>query len=261
MIRAMKNIVILTTLCAALAWTPALRAADGSISVSPSVVMLRGEPGQSTTQTLTFTNGASQPLAFEMTAMDAVVRDGKRIFVEAGTVTGSIAASAAFSPKLFTVAPGQSVGIDVTVTIPAQPSVRAIAVMCQGTTKLGTGAVRMTGSVGTLLTFALSRDVIAAEASPLAVQSPTATLSFAAAQQLTNSGTAPIVVAGMLAIIDATGALAGRQAIPGSRLLPGEKTGVRVEYDGDLAAGRYKALITWDLTDKTLISSAEFDVR
>ena len=259
MIRTMKTTMVAITLVAGL--TSALRADSGAMSVSPAVVMLRGEVGQSTTQTLTFTNGTSQPLSFEMKAQDAVVRDGKRLFVEPGTLAGSIAATTAFSPKLFTVAPGKSVHIDVTVTIPAMPAVRAIAIMCQGTTKLGTGPLRMTGSVGTLVTFALSGDVIAATASALIVQPPTATSNFVALQQVANSGTEPMVTTGMLAILDATGVLVGKQAIPGWRLLPGERSDMRVEYGGDLPSGRYRAMVTYDLTDKTLTSSSDFIVR
>ena len=246
---------------AALASAPALRADEESLSVSPAVVMLSGEVGQSTTQTLSFTNGTSQPLSFEMLAQDVIVRDGKRLFVEAGTLPGSIAATAAFSPKRFTVASRQTEHIDVTITIPPQPAARAIAVMCHGTTTLGNGPLRMTASVGTLMTFALSGDVIAAEASRLTVQPPTASSNFVAAQQVANSGTEPMIATGMLAIVDAAGALIGKQAIPPWRMLPGERTDMRVEYGGDLPSGRYRVLVTYDLTDKTLTSSAEFDVR
>jgi hypothetical protein len=260
-IGTMKRTTVLMVMFAALASAHALRADEGSLSVSPAVVMLRGEVGQSTTQTLSFTNGTSQPLSFEMLAQDAVVRDGKRLFVEAGTLPGSIAATAAFSPKLFTVASGQTIHIDVTITIPPQPAVRAIAVMCHGTTTLGSGPLRMTASVGTLMTFALSGDVIAAEASPLTVQPPTASSNFVAAQEVVNSGTEPMVATGMLAIVDAAGKLVGKQAIPPWRMLPGERTDVRVEYGGELPSGRYRALVTYDLTDKTLTSSAEFNVR
>ena len=257
MIGTMKKTVFLMMLASA----NALWANDGSMSVSPAVVMLRGDVGQSTTQTLSFTNGTSQPLSFEMKAQDAVVRDGKRLFVEPGTLPGSIAATAAFSPRVFTAAPGQTVRIGVTITIPPKPAVRAIAVMCQGTTLLGTGPLKMTASVGTLLTFALSGDVIAASASPLLVQPPTTSSNFVASQQVSNTGTEPMVATGMLAIVDATGTLVGKQAIPGTRLLPGERTDVRVEYGGDLPSGRYRALVTYDLTDKTLTSSTEFKVR
>jgi hypothetical protein len=260
MIATWKQTLILMMLVAGLASAGVLRA-DESMSVSPSVVTLRGEPGQSTKQTLSFTNGASRPLSFEMTAEDAVVRDGKRLFVAAGTLSGSIAATAAFSPKLFTAAPGETVRIDVTITIPQKPAMRAIAVMCHGTTRLGGGPVRMTASVGTLMTFALSGDVIAGAVSPLLVQPPTASSNFTAAQQVSNTGTEPFVATGMLAILDAAGTLAGKQAIPPWRMLPGERTGMHVEYGGDLPAGRYRALVTYDLAGKTLTSSAEFRVR
>lgn len=260
MIRRMKKSTVLMMLFAGLVSASVLRADGESMSVSPAVVILRGEVGQSTTQTLTFTNGTSQPLSFEMKALDAVVRDGKRVFVEPGTLPGSIAATAAFSPRQFTVEPRQSVNIDVTVTIPPRPTVRAIAVMCQGTTKLGSGPVRMTASVGTLLTFALSGDVIAAKTSPLTVQPPTASSNFVAAQQVSNSGTEPMVATGMLAILDAAGTLVGKRAIPGWRMLPGERTDIRVEYGGDLPKGRYRAMVTYDLSDKTLTSTAEFSV-
>ena len=248
-------------LFAALLVAPLLRAADGAMSVSPASVTLRGQAGQSTTQILKFTNGTSQTLSFEMKALDATVRDGKRLFVEPGTVPGSIAATAAFSPKLFTVGPRQTAAISVTITIPPKPSVRAIGVMCQGTTKLGSGSLRMRASLGTLMTFALAGDVLAASASPLLVKPPTASSNFVAVQQVSNSGTETMETAGMLAILDAAGALVGEQAIPPWRMLPGERTDVRVEFAGDLPAGHYRALITYDLTHKTLTSSAEFIVR
>jgi hypothetical protein len=260
MIVPMKQVIFAMVLVAQ-ASQGGLLAGVGEVSVSPAVVMLRGNVGQSTTQTLTFTNGTSRPLSFEMKAYDAVVRNGDRLFVEAGSMRGSIAATAAFSPKVFTVAPRQSVHVSLTITIPPQPAVRAIAVMCEGTTKLGSGPIRVSASVGTLLTFAIAGDVVAAAASPLTVQPPTASATLVAAQQLVNNGTEPVAATGMLAIINAAGSLAGKQEIPMWRLLPGEKKNMRVEFDGELAPGRYRALITYDLTDKTLTSSAEFSVK
>jgi hypothetical protein len=261
MIDAMKRKRVLLLFFAGLTSALALRAETGSLSVSPSVVMLRGQPGQSTTQTLTFTNGTSEPFSFEMKAQDAVVRAGKRTLVEAGTLPGSIAATAAFSQKTFTVAARQSVRVAVTITIPAATSTRAVAIVCQGTTKMGRGPMKVTASVGTLMTFALTGDVLAAETSPLTVKAPTASSNFLATQELANTGTEPLVAVGMLAILDTHGALVGKQAIPAWRLLPGEKTAMRIEYAGDLPAGRYRAMVTYDLTAKTLTSSAEFSVR
>lgn len=257
----MTTRVTIAMLLAGLESAATVYAGTGSVSLAPAVVMLRGAAGQSTRQTLAFTNSTSSPFSFEMMARDVIVQDGKRQFVEAGSQPGSFAATAVFSRKLLTVPAGESVNIDVTITIPERPSVRAIIVICRGTTKTGSGPLTTTASVGTLMTFSIVGDVIAAEASPLIVKPPTASANFLASQQLSNNGTAPVVATGMLAILDAAGALAGKQAIPQWRMLPGEKTDVRVEYGGDLRPGTYRALITYDLKDKTLTSSTELIVR
>ncbi|MEA2329496.1 MAG: hypothetical protein QOE68_4455, partial [Thermoanaerobaculia bacterium] len=81
-------------------------ATSGSLSVSPAVVMLQGTPGQSTTQTLTIVNSSDQPFAFDMKAEDAVARNGQRVYIKAGELAGSIAATAVFSRQSVTVAPG-----------------------------------------------------------------------------------------------------------------------------------------------------------
>ncbi|MEO8379737.1 MAG: hypothetical protein ABI779_08750 [Acidobacteriota bacterium] len=242
-------------------WVAASSAhAAGSVSLSPAVVSLRGEAGQSTTQTLTFTNSTSAPLSFEMVAMDVVVKNGKRTFVDAGATSGSIAATAVYTQHTATVAPGRSIDVGVTVTIPPQPTMRAIVVMCKGTTRLARGPMFTTASVGTLLTFELSSDAIAAVASPLQVQAPTASTNLVASQELTSTGSAPFMASGMLAILDSRGALVGKQAIPSTRLLPGEKTDLRIEYAGDLPSGRYQAMMTFDLSGKPLTSRTEFIV-
>src|ERR1051326_21677 len=82
----MRRILILLALvCATAAY-----AKGGSLSVSPAVIMLRGEAGQSTTQRMLLTNGTSRPFSFELIAKDVVVRNGKRFLVPAGETEGSI---------------------------------------------------------------------------------------------------------------------------------------------------------------------------
>jgi hypothetical protein len=239
----------------------AAHAGDGTLSVAPAVVMLRGAPGQSATQTLTVVNSASQPYSFDLVARDVIVRDGKRVFAAAGELPGSIAATAVFTHRSVTVQPGQKLSVDVTVTLPPKPAGHAMLALFQGTTKVRHGNVMMTASLGTLLTFALS-DEVSASASPLKVSSPTASANLAVAQRLANDGAEPLFAKGMLAILNGAGALVARQALPSRRLLPGEHADVRAEYGGDLAPGRYRALVTYELQNqKSVTSSAEFDVR
>jgi hypothetical protein len=235
-------------------------AGGGSLSLSPAAVILRGVSGQSTTQSMKLTNGASQPFSFDLQAQDIIVRDGRRVFVAAGQLAGSVAATAAFSRKSVTLGPGESVRVDVTVTIPRNPSARAILALFHGTTKLQRGSIGSTVSLGMLMTFALSDDVLSSS-TPLDVHPPTATSNLAVTQQLINSGPEPFVATGMLAIVSGKGILLGRTPVPARRLLPGERTDVRAEYAGELAPGHYRALMTYQLAATSVTSAAEFDVR
>src|SRR5947207_256097 len=101
----MRRLAILIALLATTA------AHAGAISVSPSVIMLRGSLGQSTTQRLSIENSTATTFNFRMEAQDVVVRNGKRAFAAAGEMPGSIAATAVFSRNMMTVRPGEKVSI------------------------------------------------------------------------------------------------------------------------------------------------------
>src|ERR1700759_3310816 len=76
----------------AAAITVANTPAKSTIALAPAVIMMHGQPGQSTTQTLTISNQVNTELRFEIEAQDVIVRDGKRVFVRAGQLPASIAA-------------------------------------------------------------------------------------------------------------------------------------------------------------------------
>jgi hypothetical protein len=238
----------------------ALHAEQGALTVTPAVVMLRGDAGQSTTQRLRLTNGASQPFSFELVAEDVVVRDGKRVFAPAGSLAGSIASTAVFSRKSVTVKPGETVSVDVTVTIPANTPVRAVAALFRGNDRIVRGSTAMTASIGTLLTFALS-DARAVDATAVKIVPQSASANATFVQHVVNSGTEPLVARGMAAILDGSGALVGKAPLSTRRLLPGEQTDLRGEYQGELARGHYRVLLTCDAEGKIVTRSAEMDVR
>jgi hypothetical protein len=252
------RLVAIATFILALAMTAT--AGDGALSVSPAVIILRGVAGQSTTQTMKLTNGTSRSFSFDLEAQDIVVRNGQRVFAAAGQLPGSIAATAAFSRKSVTLGPGESVRVQVTVTIPPKPAGRAILALFHGTTKMQRGSFESTVSLAMLLTFALSDDVVSSS-TPLNVHPPTASSNLTATQQLVNSGSEPFVATGMLAIIGTGGALAGRTPVPSHRLLPGERTDIRAEFAGDLPPGHYRALMTYQLAATSVTSTTEFDIR
>lgn len=233
---------------------------DGTLSLSPAVVMLRGEHGQSTTQMLTLLNGTSRAFSFDLAAEDVVIRNGKRVFADAGSIPGSIAATAVFSQKHVDVQPGQTANVTITVTLPPATPQRAIVAMFRGTNTVMSGNVPMSASLGTLLTFSVT-DKLELTASPLDVHPQSATANLGFVQACTNSGREPFVAKGVMAVLDGRGTLVGKAELQPHRFLPGESAQLGGEYPGELAAGKYRVFVTYDYDGKTLNRSADVEIR
>lgn len=238
----------------------ALASEDGTLSLSPAVVMLRGNFGQSTTQTLTLRNGTSRAFSFDLVARDVVVRNGKRAFAEAGSIPGSIAATAVFTPKQVNVPPGATVVVTVTVTLLPNTPQRAIVALFRGTNTVMSGHVPMTASLGTLLTFNASDDV-QMSVSPLAVRAQNAVANLGVSSSCTNTGREPLVAKGVMAVLDARGSLVGRSELRPQRLMPRESTQIAGEYGGELAPGHYRVLVTYEFEGRSESRSAEVEIR
>jgi hypothetical protein len=231
-------------------------AAAQSLTLSPAVVPLGGRPGQSTSQRLTLFNGTDQAMSFRLVAKDVVVRDGTRTFVEAGELPGSIAATAVFSTREITVAPGDERSIGVTVTLPAQISARAVVILFQGTTRLGGNA---TVSIGSLLTFDLSGR-LSVSPGEIHASAPTSSSNAAFEVPVTNDGTEPAVVRGAAAIVADTGGLVGKVSLASRRLLPGERAVLQADYPGALAAGSYRVIATIESARQSWTRTTELKV-
>ncbi len=233
-----------------------------TLALSPSVVVTRGQAGQSVTQTLSLTNYTSMPFSFDMVAQDVVVRDGKRAFIAAGELPQSIAATAVFSKPSVTIAPGQSALIDVTVTLTKGTDIRAIVAIFQGTDKFngGKGSVGMTASLGCLITFTAS-DNFEVSSSEVAVHPQTATQPLRVTVNLANVGAEPVIPEGITALLAESGKLVGKAPFVAQRLLPGERLEFAAEYAGQLQPGRYKAVTSFQFENKTLSKTADFTIE
>jgi hypothetical protein len=240
--------------------TAALASGDGTVSLSPAVITLHGEAGQSTRQTLFLRNNTSRTLSFIVEAADVVVRDGHRIFAPAGSTPGSIAATAVLSTTHVTVKAGETAQVSITLTIPHASPERAVVALFRGTDKIVHGNVTSTASLGALLTFSLS-DGVAMTAEPLHVQPQTTSANLSVTQICTNAGAEPFVTRGMLAVIGTDGRLVGKSALPPRRLLPGERATLATEYNAELRPGRYRLLVTYDYDGHALSQSAEVEIR
>lgn len=231
-------------------------AAAQSLTLSPAVVPLGGHPGQSTSQRLTLHNGTGQPLGFTMVARDVVVRDGARVFVDAGELRGSVAATAVFSTHTLLVGPGEERSVDVTLTLLPQMTSRAVVVLFQGTTRIGGNA---TVSIGSLLTFDLAGK-LSLSPGELGAAPPTASSNAAVTVPVVNDGTEPAVVRGAAAILGEGGAVVGKLAIDPHRLLPGERAVLRADYPGELPAGHYRVVATLESAKRAWTRTTELVV-
>lgn len=232
-----------------------------SISLSPAVIMAKGNFGQGLTQTLTLTNQTGRDFAFDLVAEDVIIKDGKRIFVPAGETPNSIAASAVFSQKTVVVKSFSSASVDVRLTLPEQTDVRAVVAMFRGTDKLptSTSSVGMTASLGTLLTFNLTNNVkLQPEAVRVNPASDTANMTIA--QWIANTGAEPALPEGTAAVLNSSGSLVGKATFASQRLLPGERLEFSAEYPSDLAPGKYRVLCSYQFEGKTLTSEGAFEV-
>lgn len=233
-----------------------------SVSLSPAVVMTKGSFGQSITQTLMLTNSTANEMSFDLVAEDAVVENGTRIFVPAGQIPGSIAATAVFSTKVIMVKPQTTGAVDVHFTVPPGSPVRAVVALFRGSNKVPTGrnGVAMTASLGTLITFTLSENFkVDAEPIRLGDGSDSATLTIV--QPLTNIGTEPIVPEGIVAILDESGGLLMKAPIPAQRLLPGEHLEFKARCAALLSPGKYRVLASYKYEGQTITETGELALK
>ena len=237
-------------------------ASKPSISLSPAVIMAKGNFGQGLTQTLTLSNQTGRDFAFELVAEDVVIKDGKRVFVPAGETPNSIAASAVFSQKAVVIKAFSSASVDVRLTLPAQTNIRAIVAMFRGTDKLpsSSGAVGMTASLGTLITFNLT-DNVKLQPEPVRVTPANDTANMTIGQWIANTGSEPALPEGTAAVLNSAGSLAGKATFAAQRLLPGERLEFSAEYPGDLPPGNYRALCSFQFEGKILTSEGAFEVK
>jgi hypothetical protein len=231
-----------------------------SLALSPGVIQVKAQPGASSAHVMTLTNLTGAKFRFVLEAFDVVIHEGKRVFIPAGETEGGIARSAVFDPPAIELNPGESGKVKVTLTIPADPKVRAVVAIIHGQTALpGRGTLMVTGSLGTLITYNLSARIdIRAGAPTISPQTDIANLMVS--QQLENHGQEPAIPKGTLAVLKSSGELIGRVPIEPHRLLPGEKFNCEVEYPHSLRPGKYRAMVSIQHEGGVQTSSIEFQV-
>jgi hypothetical protein len=243
-----STILSLLLLCAAAPFSPA---SAQSLILRPAVVPLKGETGQSVTQSLTLQNDSDLALDFVMQAKDVVVRDGARQFVEAGKLPDSIAATAVFQPARIRVEPHSSGSVSATFTLPPSMKHRAVVALFRGATPVAAGKRKALMSLGTLFTFTVS-DRVSIKAGALELLPASNSANAQLRSAVVNDGTEPAVPGGMAVILDEQGRLAGKVPFLSKRLLPGEAATLVADFPGELPSGHYRAVATFDVAGRPL---------
>jgi hypothetical protein len=231
-----------------------------SIALSPAIIMVRGKPGQSTTQVLTIVNHTVNELHFNVVTEDVVVRDGRRSYSPAGQVANGIASSSIASPSSVAVKAGAEASVRVTLTLPATTEQRAVVTFFRGdVVPSRNGAIGMSSSLGTLITFNMSSDY-QVEAGPLqtSIQTPAANLVLS--EELRNVGSEPVMPKGAIVVLDAAGKRVAKTAFISQRLLPGERLTFAAISPAQLAPGNYRTSSSFELEGKVLTSAGEFTI-
>lgn len=230
-----------------------------SIALSPAIIMVRGKPGQSTTQILTIVNHTANEMRFNLATEDVVVRDGQRSYSPAGQLPNGIAASSVTSPPTVLLRAGEEASVQVTFTIPAETGQRAVVTFFRGVVSTADGGVGLGASLGTLITFNLSSDYkVEAEPMRASLQTPTANLVLS--EELRNSGSEPVTPKGVLVILNTSGKRVAKVAFDLQRLLPGERLIFAATNPAQLAPGDYRTLSSFEFEGKVLTSAGQFTI-
>ncbi len=231
-----------------------------TIALSPAIIMVRCKPGQGTTQTLTIVNHTANEVSFRLETEDVVVREGKRSFSPAGRIADGIAKSSVASPASVVIKAGEEASVQVTFTLPPETGQRAVVTFFRGgIVPSVNGAIGLSASLGTLITFNLSSDY-EVEAGPLeaSLQTPAANVIFS--EELRNSGSEPVMPKGVIVVLNATGKRVAKAPFVPQRLLPGERLIFAATNPARLAPGRYRTLSSFEFEGKVLTSAGEFTI-
>ena len=229
-----------------------------SVAVTPVSIEAKVKRGASYTQTFTLTNNTGTRLRFQCSTLDIWYDEhNNRITGEPGSLPRSASLWVQFLPSEVIVEPQSSIVVKAIITVPqtaaggyysvpifeARPVDRSIenSASAQGSTATASIAVRFRGlmMITTLDASEYNVEILAGRISP-----PSATAELYIDLDLHNRSTAHVRVRGAFAVLNSSGALAGRGTIQEKRYLPGQRNILRTGWASELPPGRYTFVIT-----------------
>jgi len=234
------------------------QAQENSVAVTPVSVDAKVKRGASYTQTFTLTNNTGTRLRFQCSVSDIWYDErNNRMTGRAGTLPRSSSLWVQFSPAEVVVEPRSSIAVKAILTVPqaaaggyytmpvfeAMPADQATAgaTLPQGGTATASIGIRFRGlmMLTTLDASEYNVEIMGGQISP-----PSTSAELAIQLDVRNRGTAHVRVRGAFALLNSSGALAGRGAIEDKRYLPGQRNMLQTRWAGELPPGKYTSVIT-----------------
>ena len=229
-----------------------------SVTISPGTIEAEVRGGASYTKTFSLVNGTGTRVRFRCSVADMWYdENNNRLSGRAGTHERSASLWVQFSPDEIIVEPHTTGTVDVLVTIPSTaagsyysvPVFEAIpadpvlpdAALANISTASATIGLRFNGLMvfTTLDTAEYTVEIMGGKITP-----PSESAELAMQLDVRNRSNAQVRVRGSFAILNSSGILAGRGSIEGQRYLPEQRKLLTTGWAGELAPGKYIAVVT-----------------
>ena len=230
---------------------------QASVAITPASIDTKVKRGASYTQNFTLSNNTGTRLRFRCYAND-MWYDGqnKRLTGRAGTYPRSASLWMQFMPSEVIIEPRSSAVVKAVITIPQnvsgsfytvpvfeampadKPVITPVADINTATATLGIrfrGLMMLTTDEGSEYNV----EIMSGQISP-----PTVSSELELNLDLRNRGSAHAKVRGAYAILNSSGALAGRGTIEEKRYLPSQRDWIKSKWSGELPPGNYTCVVT-----------------
>ena len=246
-----------------------------SLGLTPAMMDATVKRGASYSNTFTLSNGTSTRLRVRCSVTDYWYDEhNQRVTARPGTLPHSASLWVQFTPTEFIIEPHSSGSVNAVITVPqgatggyyTAPTFETENADAAPPGAAGTAQanlkIRFQGLL--LLTTEESTEynveIMAGQISP-----PTASSPLKMNLDVRNRSTAHARVHGVFAVLNASGKLAGHGEIEEKRYMPGQRDFFKSDWAGELAPGRYTALVTLSyaragMTPATLVYELPFEV-
>lgn len=254
------------------------QAQQNSLAVAPASVEAKVKRGSTYSQTYTLFNNTSERMHLSCSVIDYWYdENNRRVTGRPGTLPRSASTWVQFSPSEVVIEAHGSVNIKAIISVPLAASggyytmpvfeampVKTEAVVAPSSGNLATASIgfRFRGLVMLATEDANEYhvDIMSCKALP-----PTDSAPFELDIEVQNRGIVHARVHGLVAILDARGALAGRGKVEDDKLLPGQRKMMKAHWAGELRPGRYMAIVTLSydrvgMEPATLVYELPFEV-